>query len=153
MAKSDAVILTIIISAILLCFILPLSLSELIIANTYANPLTCQPHGELSSITFKTWLNVEGILAISYSGLLVFTIISGLLSEGLMICMGLLTVIYGLLYGFFNIAWLIIGAVGFWGHCNSNTGDYSVNCMMWTALIIGFVTLYDLLTKTRSSDK
>jgi hypothetical protein len=98
-------------------------------------------------------LNVEGGLAISYAGLLIFTIISAFSSEDIAIYAGLLTVIYRFLYGFFNIAWLIIGSVGFWSHCNSNTGDYSVNCMMWSALIIGFITLYDMLMKNKSSDK
>jgi hypothetical protein len=58
---------------------------------------------------------------------------------------------YLLLFGFFNIAWLIIGAVGFWGHCHAHTGDYSVDCMMWSALIIGFIGLFNAYLQTRNS--
>jgi hypothetical protein len=143
------------VSIITICsiiFLLPISISELVIANTIANPLTCQPHDQLSPINFRLWLNVEGSLSLINVCFLIFTMLTIMCNECMLVCAGCSTFTFTILHGIFNIAWLIIGAVAFWGHCNAHTGDYSVDCMMWAALIIGFVGIINGYFQARNSN-
>ena len=150
----DQVVLSV--SIVALCtiiFLLPISISELIVANTIANPLTCQPHDQLSPINYRLWLNVEGSLSLINVCFLIFTFLTSMCNGCMFTCTACSAFIFTLLHGIFNIAWLIIGAVAFWGHCNAHTGDYSVDCMMWAALIIGFVGIINGYLQARNNSQ
>jgi|688.fasta_scaffold210846_3 hypothetical protein len=141
-----------ILTVVMILFLLPISISELVIANTIANPLTCQPHDQLSPINFRLWLNVEGSLILINICLIIFILLT-MYDQCMLVCSRCSVFIYTILFGIFNIAWLVIGAVAFWGHCNAHTGDYSVDCMMWTALIIGFIGIINGYFQARNTNR
>lgn len=103
------------------------------------------------SFTLGTWLLVSGYLQLAMiSMLFLIAIIACCSPKGLTLFIGylLLTIIVSL----FNIAWLIVGAVMFWGYLYKQDlcSNSAVNSYMFARLILGFISVFvNLLTSRR----
>ena len=123
--------------AILLCVNAPFIICDFIFAyrgNCVDDPVSGIP------FTLSLWLQVEGATRAAIVAL--FFIVALLSCCSLAWALKLLMCAFCTLivYSLFAFAWLIIGAVMFWGHLN-NEGNCSgqVRGYMWALLIIGFL--------------
>lgn len=88
----------------------------------------------------QTWLRVDGGVLL---GMAVLILLFGIIlccnpsgGQGLFWCHNVLTFLFAL----FRLAWLIIGAIMFWGYLNKfPLCDTAIRRYMWANLIVGFV--------------
>jgi hypothetical protein len=102
------------------------------------------------NFTLGTWLKVNGYMSLALIALLVFIAIFICCSEKAIVLF--VVYIYIILAtSFFTIAWLIIGAVMFWGYLYpNNLCSSSVTGYVFTRLILGIIAVFvNLLTARR----
>ena len=92
------------------------------------------------SFNLQTWLLVDGYLMLALCAYLLLAAIGSAISEGCGACLLVVYMVFSVLYGLFRMAWLIIGAVMFWGYLQpNNMCSGPLNSYMWALLIINFV--------------
>lgn len=93
------------------------------------------------SFNLDTWLKISGYTNLAF---VLFPVVSFFLSA----CAPSLLIIYLILAGlyvFFRFAWLVVGAVMFWGFLWPNRlCSNALNTYMWINLIYSFFTLFIL---------
>lgn len=104
------------------CF-LPLPIVQL--AYAVEAPILC-PDNRFA-FSMNVWLLVEGITAIAM-------FINAIL---MLSCHRIFAVSY-VIGALFQLAWIIIGALQFWGDC-PNVNPTSINILMWVTVIFGLV--------------
>lgn len=95
------------------CFNLPFIIANLIFANDDA--CTLDPNTGMP-FTLKTWLEVDGYLRLAMIALLIVIAIIACIDEKYIVKMFVGYIIVLIIYSLFELAWLIIGALMFWGN-------------------------------------
>lgn len=119
------------------CLTLPFIIADLIYAN---NDTTCvnEPVNNMS-LTLKTWLEVDAYVKIG----VICYFICAFIYNYVIVCTPLAFIcvtLFMLLFGLFNFAWIIVGAVLFWGDLDQrHICDQSLTAYMYAILIIGLV--------------
>ena len=125
-------------------FMLPFIVCDLYFS--YNNTSACldqQLQNYSISFTLRTWLQVEGYgnLAVLVAFLLaaLASLISAEFGGVLLIC----TICGLVFYSIFRLAWLIIGAIMFWGQLYpAGTCDRTISDYMFALLIISFIGVF-----------
>lgn len=93
------------------------------------------------SFPLKTWLEVDGALKLALIGLLLIVAIISCINLECALRMFACTAIFLVIYSIFNLAWLIVGAVMYWGYLNNQPGcmETPVGSYMYAVLIMGFL--------------
>lgn len=122
-------------------FTLPFIVCDLYFA--YNDTSTCMNSDILGfsiSITLKTWLEVDGWTMFSMVLLMLTAALGSIISAEVGVALLLCTVCLWVIYNVFRFAWLIVGAVMFWGYLSpSATCSEQVNGYMWALLIISLI--------------
>ena len=139
------------VTAVLFClfcfvtiFMLPFVICDLVFA--YNNTSQCMDDTLTKvsiSFTLRTWLMVEGWVNFGVIAAFLVAALGSIISAEFGGCL-LICVICGLIfYSIFHLAWLIVGAVMFWGELwPNNSCDGTINGYMWALLIISFIGVF-----------
>ena len=124
---------------ILTCVNLPFIVVDLVYAAS-GNPCTTLPVPNIS-FTLRTWLEVDGGLRLAFVGLFLLVAIIACCSIDCALKIFVCTLILLIVYSLFNLSWLIVGAVMFWGYLNDQPGCNSTDVAgyMFAVLILGFL--------------
>ena len=129
---------------IFLCVNLPFIVCDLVFASD--SSVACvTTMGANIEMNLSTWLQADGYCRLAITCLLLISAIIGSINfeKGLMFfgCTMCFTIIYSL----FQLAWLIVGAVLFWGDLNSRSGlcdGTQVQGYMFALLILSFIGIF-----------
>ena len=92
------------------------------------------------SFTLGTWLEVEGSCRVAICSLFLLCAICACFNLDTAIKMLVFTFCVLIIYSLFSLAWLIVGAVLFWGNLDKeDTCDGQVTGYMYALLILGFI--------------
>ena len=92
------------------------------------------------SFNLKTWLEIDAVVRIGLLCLFAGLAFLSCCCTGLLKCWVVLFIGLGCIFGFFYLAWLIVGSIMFWGTLNpEETCDREVSDFMWSTLIINLV--------------
>ena len=123
--------------AVILCLNTPFIVCDFVYANS-GNCVDDEVKG--FSFTLSTWLKVEGGFRCAIAGLFLLCAIFSCFNIDSAMKMLICTFVILMLYSLFALAWLIVGAVMFWGNLDK-TGECSgsVKGYMYALLILGFL--------------
>ena len=89
-----------------------------------------------------TWLRVDAWSRIIIVGLFVLVAILNVVKKDLAAKLLTCTMNLLMVYTVFQLIWLILGAIIFWGHLHKHHAwDGGINAYMWIVLILGFISL------------
>ncbi len=126
----------------LLIFFIPWIVCNLVFADK--NDECLKQELDNISITLQTWLQVDAYCMIGLLGIvLLIAIVVCLDLKTLAKITGFCGIITFVLYSIFRFAWLIVGAVMFWGELDKDgTCGNSLTIYMYIVLIFGFVGIF-----------
>ena len=124
-----------------LCIMLPFIILSFVFANGNSECLTEEITEFNVSLDLQTWLRVQASMRLVLALALVPAIIGSCCADGAGAVLGYCGLLFQVLFGFFNVAWLIVGAIMFWGDLyQAGTCDSDLTIYMFANLILGFVT-------------
>ena len=125
--------------AVILCVNLPFIVCDLVFAGR--NNACVTTMGTNIGLTIGTWLQVDGYCKVAIVALFFLVALAGCCNPDTAIKMFACTLCFILIYSLFNFAWLIVGAVLFWGDINEKglCGGTEVQGYMYAVLILGFI--------------
>ena len=120
------------------CLMLPFIIVNLVYANN--NDSQCLTEPILSPpihLTLKTWLLVDAYTMLAVLIFFLLAAIAFCVNSALGVACSCCAVTVLILFSIFRFAWLIVGAIMFWGYLNPReTCDSSLSAYMWAMLII-----------------
>ena len=128
-----------------ICYLLPWIVLDFYFAHGDSECLTQEITQFDIPFDLQTWLHVQAITMLIYTLALIPALIVSCCCPAAPcgVALGACGMCYMFLFGLFNLAWQIVGALMFWGDlyqtdgtCNSDLTVY-----MWVNLILGFVSL------------
>jgi hypothetical protein len=127
-----------ILAAVVGCFNLAFIIPDLIYAYGGSTCVTTFPAG--FSLTLSKWLEVDAYTRIGIVGLFFIVAVVSCISAESGVKLAIFAILALLLYSVFTVAWMIVGAIMFWGRLNPTgvcTGG--VQAYMYALLIISFI--------------
>lgn len=125
------------VAAVILCLNIPFIVCDFVFANR-EDCVNDEVDG--FSITLATWLRVEGGCRIAITSLFFLCALISCFKIDLAVKMLVCVFCVLILYSLFSLAWLITGAVLFWGNLDKDkTCDGNVTGYMYALLILGFI--------------
>jgi hypothetical protein len=92
-------------------------------------------------INLATWLKVDGYINLSISGVLLFVGFVTCCFPVIGLALGIFYLFFMGIVSLFNTAWIIVGAVMFWGDLDKGSScDNGLKSYMYARLIIGIVS-------------
>jgi hypothetical protein len=128
--------------AVILCVNVPFIVCDLVYAGDQGG--ACADAGATQvgiSITLATWLEVDGYCRLAIVGLFLLCAISACINVETALKLFMCTICTMILYSLFNLAWLIVGSVLFWGDLNQQEvcQNTSLQSYMYAVLILGYI--------------
>ncbi len=94
------------------------------------------------SFTLSTWLQVDAYMRIGVVGILLIAAIASCISLNLGVKMFVCVICLILFYSLFQLAWMIVGSVLFWGKLNPiGVCSGGVQAYMYALLIISYIAI------------
>ena len=125
--------------AVILCINLPFIVCDLVFAGRDNTCVTTT--GTSISFDLAVWLQVDGYCRLAITCLFLLTAISACINVETGTKLFACTMCCVILYSFFNLAWLIVGSVLFWGDLNDKglCNNTEVQGYMYAVLILGYI--------------
>ena len=126
--------------AVMLCVNLPFIVCDLVFAARDNACVTTVGTGV--AFDLGVWLQVDGYCRLAVTCLFLLTSISACINIDTGLKLFACTMCCVIIYSFFNLAWLIVGSVLFWGDLNQRNGicnGTEVQGYMYAVLILGFI--------------